>query len=348
MKRLAFLFSLACMLSFTACAKENNPENTDLEQEENKEFVATGWNGYYVEEMAKAYETFVETDQLPATITIEGIKYGRGKMFAAGYKLLLKIMAEPDTWQDEEVDFNDRFSCSDNVANNTITVDEISFEDYMGYMKRAYEYAEKGMALPNYVTMQSGYVDADGSKYDVRIVSLALSVGLARVFHYFKEHNELPETVSTWHTDYLRSTANCPIDDPVVVAKMKEITEGKKTDYEKAEAIFYYSLDEWEWIDYSNTSRGAVKTIQQNGGNCCDLSHAVVAMARAAGLPARYYHAQCKYKKSGSTIGHVMAQIYVDGKWYLCDPSSSGTTFGNHEAWSTMETFNGLYKALPF
>lgn len=196
--------------------------------------------------------------------------------------------------------------------------------------------------------LQSNYVDGDGSKYDVRIVSLALSVGLAQIFHYYKEHNQLPETVSTWHTDYLRSTANCPIDNPVVVSKMEEITAGKKTDYEKAEAIFYYSLDEWEWINYSNTSRGAVKTIENKGGNCCDLSHAVVAIARAAGLPARYYHAQCKYKSSGKVIGHVMAQIYVDGKWYLCDPSSSGTTFGNHEAWSTMDTFNGLYNALPF
>jgi transglutaminase-like putative cysteine protease len=129
---------------------------------------------------------------------------------------------------------------------------------------------------------------------------------------------------------------------------MQEIIAGKNTDFEKAEAIFYYSLDEWEWVNYSNTSRGAVKTIQQKGGNCCDLSHAVVAMARAAGLPARYRHAQCKYKKSGKVIGHVMAEIYVDGKWYLCDPSSSGTTFGNHEAWSVMSTFNGLYDELPF
>ena len=346
MKRLAFLFSMVCVLLFTACAKENNPENTDPEQEENKEFVATGWNGYFVEEMAKAYETFVETDKLPATITIEGIKYGRGKMFAAGYKLLLKIMAEPDTWQDEEVDFNDRFSCSDNVANNTITVDAISFEDYMGYMKRAYEYAEKGMALPNYVTMQSGYVDADGSKYDVRIVSLALSVGLARVFHYFKEHNELPETVSTWHTDYLRKVSNCNINDPLVISTMESITAGKTTDRQKAEAIFAYARDEWSYEGYSNTKYGAVQVIKGKQGNCCDMSHAIVALCRAAGIPARYYHAQCQY--SSGNIGHVMAQIFVDDQWFLVDATNNGNTFGKHESWKYMNTFNGLYNALPF
>ena len=129
---------------------------------------------------------------------------------------------------------------------------------------------------------------------------------------------------------------------------MKKVIDGKTTDYEKAKALFEHSLNEWEWINYSNTGKGAVKTITDKEANCCDLSHALVAMSRAAGLKARYYHAQCKYIKSGKVIGHVMAEIYVDGKWYLCDPSSTGTTFGNHEAWSVMQTFNGRYNELPF
>ncbi len=353
MKRILLVTSLIFAMSFGSCQKvggENTetPEIPDVPAEEEKGFVAEGWNGYFVEEMAAAYEFFLENNRMPSEVNVEGIKYGRGKMFAASYKLVQKIMNEPETWQENEVDFNDTFSCPDNEKNNTINVDSLSFDEFMGYAKRAYEYAETNKALPNYVTMQSNYTDKDGSIYDVKVVINALSLGFARIFHHYKEHNEFPAKISAWHSDYLHSTTNCPKDDPVVKSKLEEIIAGKTTDYEKAEAIFYYSLDEWEWVNYSNTSKGAVKTINEGKGNCCDLSHAVVALGRAAGLPSRYRHAQCKYKASGSIIGHVMAEIYVDGQWYLCDPSSSGTTFGNHEAWSTMATFNGFYDQLPF
>ena len=344
MKKLAFIATLIFAMSCGAC-KKVGPEVTPEEPQE-QGFVAKSWNGYFVEEMAKAYEYFVENDKLPASINIEGLDYGKGKMVAAGYMLVQKMIDEPETWQDTEVEFNDKFSCPDNEKNNTITVDSISLADFMSYAKRAYDYAGNTKIFPNYVTMQSGYVDADGSKYDVKIVINALSVGLTRIFHYYKENNKLPEYVSTWHTDYLRKVSNCQIDDPVVISTMESIVSGKTTDREKAEAIFAYARDEWSYEGYSNTKYGAVKVIQGKQGNCCDMSHAIVALCRAAGIPARYLHAQCQY--SSGNIGHVMAQIYVDGQWFLVDATNNGNTFGNHESWKHMNTFNGLYNQLPF
>ena len=120
----------------------------------------------------------------------------------------------------------------------------------------------------------------------------------------------------------------------------------RRRDYDRAKAIFEYARDEWEWLNYNNTSKGAVGTIQDKGGNCCDLTHAIVAMSRAAGIPARYRHAQCQY--ASGVIGHVIAEIYVDGVWYPADASNNENTFGNHEAWSHMATFNGRYNELPF
>ena len=357
MKRLFIFVTLVFAMMCNSCEKANGTANGDLpngdQQEEQQKpeegFVVKGWNGEFVQQMAEAYKYFVENNKMPTAVNVEGLDYGRGKMVAASCKLLKKIIAEPETWQDVEVDFLETASIPDNEKNNTLDVDEMDMATFIEVLDKSYKYAEEHNGLfPNYCTVNPDYVAEDGSKYSTKMVSNAIFVTLARIFDYYVTNNALPEKFNVWHSDFLRSTVNCPIDDPVVVAKMEEIIAGKTTDYEKAEAIFYYSLDEWEWVNYSNTSRGAVKTIQQKGGNCCDLSHAVVAMARAAGLPARYRHAQCKYKASGSIIGHVMAEIYVDGKWYLCDPSSSGTTFGNHEAWSVMDTFNGLYNALPF
>lgn len=350
MKHIFLLISLVCSLTCMACQKDVPPtEEPPVQGEVETGFVAKAWNGYFVEEMAKAYEFFVENDRLPASVNVEGIEYGRGKMVAAGYMLIKKMLAEPDTWQDEEVEYNSTFSCPDNEKNNTLDVDEMSFDQFMEVAGKAYEYAEKNRTFPNYVTVNADYKDpADGSAYSTMMVINAISVGFTRIFHHYVEHNEFPETVSTWHTDYLRSVTNAPKDDPVVVAMMEEITKGLTTDMDKAKALFQYSLDEWEWEDYYNTGKGAVRTIQEEGGNCCDLSHSLVAMGRAAGIPARYRHAQCRYIKSGKIIGHVMAEYYVDGTWYLMDPSSAGTTFGNHEAWSVMETFNGRYNQLPF
>ena len=349
MKRLAFLFSLVCMLSFCACTKANNPATEEPEQEQEQGFVVKGWNGEFVAQMADAYKYFLENNKLPTAVNVEGLDYGRGKMVAASCQILKKMVAEPETWQDVEVNFLSNASTPDNEKNNTLNIEEMDMQTFLVVVDKIYTYAEQNNGLfPNYCTIDPNHVDADGSAYPTKMVINSISVTFARIFDYYVTNNKLPEKFNLWHSDFLHSTVNCPIDDPVVVAKMEEIIAGKKTDYEKAEAIFYYSLDEWEWVNYSNTSRGAVKTIQQKGGNCCDLSHAVVAIARAAGLPARYRHAQCKYKASGSIIGHVMAEIFVDGKWYLCDPSSSGTTFGNHEAWSVMSTFNGYYNALPF
>jgi transglutaminase-like putative cysteine protease len=68
-------------------------------------------------------------------------------------------------------------------------------------------------------------------------------------------------------------------------------------------------------------------------------------MCRAAGIPARYLHGQCYF--SSGVIGHVIPEIYVDGKWWICDPSNNSATFGT-PTWKGMETFNGRYNELEF
>ena len=334
MKRLLLFFSVLAVVS-CGCPKD--------------EFKARSWNGYFVQEMSDSYEYFLEHNELPEFITIDGVEYDKGKMFAASHKLLLRMVAEPKKWQRKAVEYNDTLTFVDNERGNSLNVDEISLEDFLALTERAYKHGEENGLLPKYSVVVNDYVDpADSSIYDVKLVSNAMLVGFTRLFNHYVHTQELPQTVSTWHSDYLRSTANCPKEDTVVVAMMKQITEGKETAYDKAKALFEHALNAWEWENYYNSSKGAVRTINEKGGNCCDLSHALVAMGRAAGIPSRYRHAQCKYIKSGRVIGHVMAEYYVDGVWYLCDPSSTGTTFGNHEAWSVMDTFNGYYNELPF
>ena len=348
MKRIFVFAVLAAFMSCSSCQKDQGGDTTQPPKEE-KGFVVKGWNGEFVREMADAYDYFLENNKMPTAVNVEGLDYGRGKMVAASCQILKKIIAEPETWQDQEVEFLTTASTPDNEKNNTLDIEEMDMQTFLVVVDKIYDFAKENNGLfPNYCTIDPNHKDPDGSTYSTKMVINSIFVTFARIFDYFVDNNALPEKFNVWHSDFLRPTVNCQSDSPVVIAMMEEITKGKTTDYDKAKALFEHALIEWDWVNYSNTSRGAVKTIQDGKGNCCDLSHAVVAMARAAGLPARYRHAQCKYKSSGSVIGHVMAEIFVDGKWYLCDPSSAGTTFGNHEAWSYMDTFNGYYNALPF
>lgn len=305
-------------------------------------------SGKFIQQMSKAYDYFCKNDRMPETIKVGGVRFTRGMMLSAGYGLVQKMQADPQTWMDCDIKYNDAYKCPDNERNNTLGIDELSLQDFMKFAGRAEVYAEKNGIYPNYCTVDPDHKDADGSVYPTQLIINAITVGFARIFHHYAENGVLPENVSTWHSCFLRSTDHSPKNSSLVKSTMRKITKGLTTDYDKAKALFEYARDAWEWENYMNTGKGAVKTIKDKGGNCCDLSHTLIAMSRAAGIPARYRHAQCKYIKSGKVIGHVMAELYVDGVWYLCDPSSNEDTFGNHEAWAYMDTFNGRYRELPF
>lgn len=316
--------------------------------EENNRVLTKDQTVKFIEKMSDAYDYFLKNDRMPETFRVDGVTFDSGQMISAGYMLLKQMQAEPQSWQNSDIVYMAGAVCPDNERNNTFGLNELSLEDFMMLAGKAYVYAEKNGKFPNYCTLESEHKDPDGSVYPTQMIINAMSVGFARIFHHYEKNSVLPEKVCTWHSDFLRSTKHSPKNHSLVKSTMKKVTKGLTSDYDKAKALFEYARDAWEWENYSNTGKGAVKTIKDKGGNCCDLSHTLIAMSRAAGIPARYRHAQCKYIKSGKVIGHVMAEIYVDGVWYLCDPSSNEDTFGNHEAWSHMDTFNGRYRELPF
>jgi transglutaminase-like putative cysteine protease len=83
-------------------------------------------------------------------------------------------------------------------------------------------------------------------------------------------------------------------------------------------------------------------------GNCVDTSHLLIALERAAGIPARYEHVNAQFT-SGTWYGHVIAQVWVNGKWYDADATSSSNTFGAIKNWNTATaTYYGTYATLPF
>lgn len=348
-----FILSALCalLISSASCGEKPEPDKPE------EGFKLDSFNGHFVQAISDAYDTFESTGALPSSINVEGITYNKGRYTIAACLLLEKIASEPDTWQNEEVDlFSAAFG--DEYRWNTFDPDVISLGHIRYMASRMIDYARKNGSLPNYVTFLSDDPSSPGYMPKLKMVVTehnnmmnlrAAMVVLARAInHFVKSEGKLPEEVSSWPASYLDSTRNCPKDDETVksalAAALKKLSS-TATDREKAEAIFAYARDQWEWENYSNTRKGAVATIKELGGNCCDLTHATLAMCRAAGIPARYLHGQCYF--SSGVIGHVIPEIYADGKWWICDPSNNSTTFGTPN-WKGMETFNGRYNELEF
>jgi transglutaminase-like putative cysteine protease len=147
---------------------------------------------------------------------------------------------------------------------------------------------------------------------------------------------------------YLQATKNCQMTNSQIKSLAASITKGKTTTYQKAVAIFNWVRDNLGYTFYSNTNYGAVGTLAKRTGNCCDTTHLLIALERAAGIPARYVHGKCKFT-SGNTYGHVWAQVYVEGKWYNADATSSRNTFGVIRSWNTATAkIYGTYASLSF
>jgi transglutaminase-like putative cysteine protease len=147
---------------------------------------------------------------------------------------------------------------------------------------------------------------------------------------------------------YLLATANCQSSNPTIIALAKSITTGSTSQYTSAAKIYNWVRDNINYAFYYNTQKGALGTLSSRSANCADTSHLMVALERAAGIPARYEHIYAQFS-SGNWYGHVIAQVYVDGKWYYADGTSYRNSFGVVKNWNTA-TFEleGVYASLPF
>jgi transglutaminase-like putative cysteine protease len=136
---------------------------------------------------------------------------------------------------------------------------------------------------------------------------------------------------------FLQPTKLLPTDG-IVKATATEITNGAKTDIEKARAIY-------EWI-VDNTFRnpktrgcgvGDIRFMLESkdlGGKCADLNALYVGLARSAGLPARDVYgirvgkSELGYKSLGASsetvtkAQHCRAEVYLsDCGWVPVDPA---------------------------
>ncbi len=235
---------------------------------------------------------------------------------------------------------------SQTVKSGTLT--KANYVKYAGDLKK---FIDTNKRLPNYLTTSQG---------NMRYESLIYSY--SKVIIFYGDNKRLPNTLSvtpwtvkstsegsstTVSSQYLKATTDAPSNSTTIKNLATSITSGKTTTYAKAQAIFNWVRDKLTYSFYYNTIKGALGAYSSRSANCCDTSHLLVALTRAAGIPARYQHGDCQF--SSGWFGHVWAQVYVDGKWYNADAINDANTFGSIKNWNTSTVkLKGTYAELPF
>jgi transglutaminase-like putative cysteine protease len=136
---------------------------------------------------------------------------------------------------------------------------------------------------------------------------------------------------------FLRPTKLMPTDG-IVKTTANEITQGAKTDVEKARAIYEWIVDNtFRNPKTRGCGKGDIRFMLESkdlGGKCADLNALYVGLARAAGLPARDVYgirvakSDLGYKSLGplteniTKAQHCRAEVYLGGYgWIPVDPA---------------------------
>ncbi len=146
------------------------------------------------------------------------------------------------------------------------------------------------------------------------------------VFSFQASRNEVirrdfPEKEAAWdpadYARYLVATKFAPIDGEVWLQAMK-ITAGKRTVLERARAIYDWTCEN-TYRDPKTRGCGTgdvCSLLKSPGGKCTDIHSVFVALARAAGIPAREIFGIRMGKKELEDITtwqHCWAEFYLPG-----------------------------------
>jgi len=124
----------------------------------------------------------------------------------------------------------------------------------------------------------------------------------------------------------------------------KQVVEGKKGELVRARALYDHVIDRMRYMKHgTGWGKGdAVYACDIGTGNCTDFHSYFIALARAAGIPARFAIGASipSARDEGGIDGyHCWAEFHADGKWWPVDISEGDKYtslatyyFGHHPA----------------
>lgn len=290
---------------------------------------------------AASIKSYIETyHRLPNYVTIGTLQVSMPEMLRLMSSGVLQLNGVKMTLTLESVN-------SPSVPSDSCINGDVNKTEYLNIAQRIKSYIDSYGAAPNHASSSLGNIGYESAVYMY-----------AKILSFYKSNNRLPSYVAmnTWKETsipsdiqkYLNPTKNCQSDNAQIKSLADSITKGTGSTYDEGVKIFNWVRDNLSYSFYYNTKYGAVNTYKNKTGNCVDHSHLLIALARAAGIPAKYMHGTCNFT-SGNVYGHVWAQLYINGKWYDADAISSRNTLGVINNWNENTVImKGNYAELPF
>ncbi len=287
---------------------------------------------------------YASNNKLPSTVTTGGIKF----TLAEFTYLMSQAIDQLGKSNTKDVSIMYGVGAPSSPSGDNIYSKALAKADYLKVALNVANYIKDNKVAPGSASSAVGkiiyseYVDA-----------------FSRILEFYGSNSRLPTTVTITYTSgsssasghglnekctetdldkYLKATKNCQVDASSIKSIVNTVTKGLTSVKDKATAIYNYVRDNLDYSFYYNTKYGATGALSAKKGNCVDHSHLLVAMFRTADIPARYVHGTCTFS-SGSTYGHVWAQVLVDGQWTVADATSSRNSLGSIANWNT-KTFS--------
>jgi hypothetical protein len=303
------------------------------------------FNNYQIEEASSRVKNYIESNQvLPNYVKIENCDVTMAQFL----ELLTTSLIQISNGADGQMllkSINAPLNSNGNYSSGTIYK-----ADYINMAQRIKSFMDSNSISPNYATSTLGNIQFETLIYIYsKIMNFEFVNGYLPNYVTVAQWNQNSSTtISSDLQQYLQATANCQVNDPSIKSLASAITSSYSTTYDKAKAVYNWVRDNIGYSYYYNTCYGAVGTLNARTGNCVDTAHLLIALERAAGIPARYEHVYAQFT-SGTWYGHVIAQVYVNGVWYDADGTSSKNSFGVVNNWNkNTATIYGTYAELPF
>jgi len=131
--------------------------------------------------------------------------------------------------------------------------------------------------------------------------------------------------------EYLKQTYLAQSEDPKIKALAGRIA-GNKKGRAAASTIFNWVRDNYQYRIGKTVGAKSLLDRQPRWAMSFDKSNMLVALCRAKGIPARYLNLECQmatktHKELGHSKMHKPAELLINGKWTVADP-----TFGSDTA----------------
>jgi transglutaminase-like putative cysteine protease len=125
--------------------------------------------------------------------------------------------------------------------------------------------------------------------------------------------------------DFLWAETYVEVEDPSIQALADRLSAGYDNQCQTLRALYDYVGDNITYTSYEAGDRGALWALEQGAGDCTEFSDTLLALSRAAGIPARFLEGVTYRTGAGSDLGetkHDWLEAYIPGYgWVPLDPT---------------------------